>query len=52
VVSPLPGTLPEPEIYTRLAAALGILPGDNVLAPLRAAAELSLADFDRAFGAF
>jgi anaerobic selenocysteine-containing dehydrogenase len=52
VLPPLPGTLPEPEIYTRLARALGILPGDNVLAPLRAAAERSRADFDRAFQAF
>ena len=38
VVPPLPGTLPEPEIYTRLARALGMLPGDNALAPLREAA--------------
>jgi anaerobic selenocysteine-containing dehydrogenase len=52
VLPPLPGTLSEPEIYTRLARALGILPGDNVLAPLRAAAERSLAEFDKAFGSF
>ena len=52
ILPPLPGTLPEPEIYTRLARALGILPGDNVLAPLRAAAERSLAEFDQAFGTF
>src|SRR5262245_66373436 len=52
VVAPLPGTLPEPEIYTRLARALGLLPGDNILAPLRAAAERSRLEFDQAFGAF
>jgi anaerobic selenocysteine-containing dehydrogenase len=52
VVPPLPGTLSEPEIYTRLARALGLLPGDNVLAPLRTAAERSLGDFDQAFVAF
>ena len=38
VVAPLEGTLPEPEIYTRLSRALGLLPGDNALAPLREAA--------------
>jgi anaerobic selenocysteine-containing dehydrogenase len=37
VVAPLEGTLPEPEIYTRLSRALGLLPGDNALAPLREA---------------
>jgi anaerobic selenocysteine-containing dehydrogenase len=52
VLPPLPGTLAEPEIYTRLARALGLLPGDNVLAPLGAAAERSRAEFDQAFGAF
>src|SRR5712675_2657290 len=41
VLPPLPGTLPEPEIYTRLGRALGLLPGDNALAPLQAAAERS-----------
>src|SRR5215469_827940 len=35
VLPPLPGTLPEPEIYLRLTRALGLLPGDNALAPLR-----------------
>jgi anaerobic selenocysteine-containing dehydrogenase len=45
VVSPLEGTLPEPEIYTRLARALGLLPGDNALAPLRDAAFRSRAAF-------
>ena len=52
VVPPLPGTLPEPEIYTRLARALGLLPGDNALAPLREIAGRSRAEFAKAFGAF
>ena len=52
VLPPLPGTLPEPEIYTRLARALGLLPGDNVLAPLRAAAIRSRAEFGKAFSTF
>ena len=38
VLPRLPGTLPEPDIYARLARAMGLLPGDNVLAPLREAA--------------
>src|SRR5262249_21255319 len=45
VVAPLEGTLPEPEIYTRLTRALGLLPGDNALAPLRDAAFRSRAAF-------
>src|SRR4051812_33414765 len=45
VVAPLEGTLPEPEIYTRLTRALGLLPGDNALAPLREAAFRSRAAF-------
>ena len=52
VLPPLAGTLPEPEIYTRLAIALGLLPGDNVLAPLREAARRSRAEFAIAFRAF
>ena len=52
VVPPLEGTLPEPEIYTRLARALGFLPGDNVLAPLREAARRSRVEFAAAFRAF
>ena len=52
VVAPLEGTLPEPEIYTRLSRALGLLPGDNVLAPLRDAAFRSRAAFAAEFGAF
>lgn len=52
VVPPLAGTLPEPEIYTRLARAMGLLPGDNVLAPLRDAAKRSRPEFAAAFRAF
>lgn len=52
VLPPLEGTLPEPEIHTRLARALGLLPGDNVLAPLRQAALRSRAAFAAAFRAF
>jgi anaerobic selenocysteine-containing dehydrogenase len=51
-VPPLPGTLPEPEIYTRLARALGLLPGDNALAPLREAASHSRVAFASALRAF
>jgi anaerobic selenocysteine-containing dehydrogenase len=52
VLPPLEGTLPEPEIYTRLARALGILPGDNALARLREAAFRSRAAFAAEFRAF
>src|SRR5215831_2548501 len=52
VVPPLEGTLPEPEIYTRLTRALGLLPGDNALAPLREAAFHSRAAFAAEFRAF
>jgi anaerobic selenocysteine-containing dehydrogenase len=52
VVPPLEGTLPEPEIYTRLARALGLLPGDNALAPLREAAFQSRAAFAVALRSF
>jgi anaerobic selenocysteine-containing dehydrogenase len=52
VVAPLEGTLPEPEIYTRLSRALGLLPGDNVLAALRDAAFRSRAAFAAEFRAF
>jgi anaerobic selenocysteine-containing dehydrogenase len=52
VLPPLQGTLPEPEIYTRLARALGILPGDNALARLREAAFRSRAAFAAEFRAF
>jgi anaerobic selenocysteine-containing dehydrogenase len=33
--TPLPGTLPEPQIYTRLLRAMGDLPSDDELAELR-----------------
>src|SRR6202000_1028549 len=52
VVPPLAGTLPEPEIYTRLARALGLLPGDNALAPLREAAAHSRVAFAHELRAF
>jgi anaerobic selenocysteine-containing dehydrogenase len=52
VLPPLEGTLPEPEIYTRLSRALGLLPGDNALAPLREAALRSRAAFAAEFRAF
>ena len=52
ILPPLEGTLPEPEIYTRLARALGLLPGDNVLAHLSDAASRSRAEFATAFRAF
>src|SRR6516225_5855403 len=51
-VPPLQGTLPEPEIYTRLARALGLLPGDNALAPLREAAFHSRPAFAQALRGF
>ena len=48
LMEPLPGTLPEPEIWARLMRALGVV-GDAELAPLRAAAHRSRADFTAAF---
>lgn len=38
VLSPLPGTLPEPEIHGRLARAMGLMPDDDLLDTLRSAA--------------
>jgi anaerobic selenocysteine-containing dehydrogenase len=52
VLPPLAGTLPEPEIYTRLARALGLLPDDGTLAALSAAAGRSRTEFAEAFAAF
>ena len=52
VVAPLEGTLPEPEIYTRLSRALGLLPGDNALAPLRETAFRSRLAFAAELRAF
>lgn len=39
VLPPLPGTLPEPEIYGRLARAMGLMPDEALLDTLRAAAQ-------------
>lgn len=52
VLAPLEGTLPEPEIYTRLSRALGLLPGENALAPLRQAAFRSRLAFAAELRAF
>jgi len=50
---PLPGTLPEPEIYARLLRAMGDLPGDDALAELRRlAAEDRGKMMERAFQMF
>jgi anaerobic selenocysteine-containing dehydrogenase len=48
VLEPLPGTLPEPEIHSRLVRALGAL-RDAELEPLRAAAREGRGAFARAF---
>jgi anaerobic selenocysteine-containing dehydrogenase len=45
---PLPGTLPEPEIYARLMRALGVV-ADSQLAPLREAARAGRGQFAQAF---
>ena len=39
VLPPLPGTLPEPQIYGRLARALNLMPSDELLADLTAKAD-------------
>jgi anaerobic selenocysteine-containing dehydrogenase len=46
---PLPGTLPEPEIYTRLLRAMGDLPDDDILASLRRTAAEDRPAFAAAF---
>ena len=48
VLPPLPGTLSEPEIHTRLVEALGVYTSDD-LAPVRAAAAKGRAEFAAAF---
>ena len=48
ILEPLEGTLPEPEIHSRLIRALGVVSDDD-LAPLRAAAEEGLDAFGEAF---
>ncbi len=46
---PLPGTLPEPDIYTRLIRAMGFLPADETLAHLRDLATSDRPAFSAAF---
>jgi anaerobic selenocysteine-containing dehydrogenase len=48
--SPLQGTLPEPEIYTRLVRAMGCMPPDDQLAQLRDVAATDRAAFAQALG--
>jgi anaerobic selenocysteine-containing dehydrogenase len=48
---PLPGTLPEPEIYSRLLRALGDLPAEPELAELRTLAAADRAAFRERFTA-
>ena len=48
ILDPLDGTLPEPEIHSRIVQAMGLLRVDD-LAPLRAAAGAGLAGFGTAF---
>lgn len=48
---PLPGTLPEPEIYTRLARQMDLLPDDATLADLRTMAAKNREAFAGAFRA-
>lgn len=48
LMEPLPGTLPEPEIWARLTRALGVV-DDAELTPLRQAAHQGLAAFTEAF---
>ena len=50
LIAPLPGTLPEPEIYARLMRHLGVLDGAD-LESLRAAAAESLEAYAAAFAA-
>jgi anaerobic selenocysteine-containing dehydrogenase len=46
---PLPGTLPEPEIYTRLLRTMGELPSEAVLSELRGLAATDRGEFMRRF---
>ncbi len=48
ILAPLDGTLPEPEIHSRLVRALGAIDDDD-LEPLRAAADRGSAAFGEAF---
>ncbi len=49
--APLPGTLPEPEIYTRLLRLMGDLPAETELAELRTLAAADRAAFMQRFTA-
>lgn len=48
---PLPGTLPEPEIYTRIVRAMGVMPDEAKLEDLRALASEDRTAFAAAFEA-
>lgn len=48
LMDPLPGTLPEPEIYARVVRALGVV-DEAALEPLREAAAAGLASYAEAF---
>ncbi|MCP3935556.1 MAG: molybdopterin-dependent oxidoreductase [Actinomycetia bacterium] len=48
ILEPLPGTLPEAEIHTRIVKALGVV-GEDVLEPLREAARAGRSEFGEAF---
>jgi anaerobic selenocysteine-containing dehydrogenase len=48
LLEPLPGTLPEPEIWARLVRALGVV-NDGELQPLRRAASEGLESYAQAF---
>ena len=50
-IEPLPGTLPEPEIHSRIVEALGVLDGVD-LTPLAEAAEHGRGEFGSAFLGF
>ena len=50
ILEPLPGTLPEPEIHSRIVRATGAVT-DEMLAPLRTAAEQGREAFAAALGA-
>lgn len=52
VIAPLPGTLAEPELYARLARLLGLMPPDEALDTLTAAARRGQTDFAVAFSEF
>ena len=52
VIEPLPGTLSEPQLYLRLARALGIMPPADAIESLRAAAQTGANAFATAFADF